>query len=103
MTGPGTSPPPGRVDRRITQVGRGAYARTGARPPRDADRAQGRRPPHPLSRGRHRGAVLPDPGADARHQAVLGLLAVGFLVATIVVGVREARARARWRRLGDEP
>ena len=39
---------------------------------------------------------------DVRHRAVLGVLAVGFLVATVVVGVREARDRARWRRLGDE-
>lgn len=40
---------------------------------------------------------------DPRHRALLAVLALGFLVATVVVAVREARDRARWRRLGDEP
>jgi len=41
--------------------------------------------------------------SDRRHRALLGVLAVGFLVAAVVFGVRQIRERARWRRLGDEP
>jgi|GEM_PF-4342236 len=39
---------------------------------------------------------------DAHHRVVFGALAGGFLVVTVVVGIRTARERARWRRLSDE-
>ena len=38
---------------------------------------------------------------DPQHRAVLAVVAVPLLVATVVVGIREARQRAYWRKVGD--